>query len=79
MKRKKLLAETAVLARRVPPSPPARIVGRRYCNELAYDEHDSVKHLRQHGFESPERPCVAIADERPINPSGSTLCAAQIT
>ena len=42
----------------------ARIVGRRYRDELAYNEHDAVKHLRQHGFESPEKSCVAIADEQ---------------
>jgi len=59
-----LLAKTTVLARRVPPSPPARIVGRRYRDELAYKEHDSAKHLRQHGFESPEKSCAAIADEQ---------------
>ena len=65
--------------RRVPPSPPARIVGRRYCNELAHDENDSVKHLRQRGFESFEKPRVAIADERTTSLSRSTLYAAEIT
>ena len=46
------------------PASSARIVGRRYRDELAHNEHDSGKQLRQHGFESPERPCAASADEQ---------------
>ena len=46
------------------PASSARIVGRRYRDELAHNEHDSGKQLRQHGFESSEKPCAASADER---------------
>jgi hypothetical protein len=46
------------------PASGARFVGRRYCDELDSQEHDSVKPLRQHGFESPEKSCAARADEQ---------------
>jgi hypothetical protein len=46
------------------PASSARFVGRRYRDELDDNEHDAVKHLRQHGFESSEKSCTAIADEQ---------------
>jgi hypothetical protein len=61
------------------PASSARFVGRRSRDELDSYEHDSTKHLCQHGFESPEKLCVASADEPSTNPSRSTLCAAKIT
>jgi hypothetical protein len=63
-KRKKPKAGKMLKKRAAHPPSAARFVGRRSRDELDHHEHDSVKHLRQHGFESPEKPCVAIADER---------------
>ena len=46
------------------PASGARIVGHRYRDELDHHEQDSKEQLRQHGFESSERPCTASADEQ---------------
>jgi hypothetical protein len=46
------------------PASSARFVGRRSRDELDSQEHDSAKHLRQHGFESSEKSCAASADEQ---------------
>jgi hypothetical protein len=76
---KKAEAEKMPEKRADSPASSARFVGRRYRDELDSSEHASTKHLRQHGFESPEKLCVASADEPSTNPSRSTLCAAKIT
>ena len=57
----------------------ARIVGRRLGNELDSYEHDSGKQLRQHGFESSEKPCAASADELATTSSRKhTLCTHRV-
>ncbi len=61
---KKAEARKLPVKRADSPASGARFVGRRYGNELDSQEHDSSKQLRQHGFESPEKPCAASADER---------------